>query len=195
MGHHTIRLILPFIISLAGGSSVAAADPCEGGPYAQSDASHLEPGSIPADELASVLNSWNYSHGIQFDISLVGEQLRVDITEFPSGTQLVAGLFSLLQISRLVEEEFGMLVLMDQGRGLFAVRGSEARVNGCRTLWGVATGGTPVPPMVGIMQNFVNADSQRITPIYSGAFISDVNRALDTFNQVIAPEWIHSAAS
>jgi hypothetical protein len=190
-----MRRIFPLIILSIGFGTSAAADPCEGGPYAVSGAPHLEPGSIPVAELAGVLNTWSYSQGIQFDISLVGEQLRVDITEFPPDTQLVAGLFSLLQISRLVQEDFGQLVLVDGDRGLFAFRGSEARLNGCRTLWGVEANGAVVPPMVGIMQNVVNADSQRITPAYTGAFISDVNRALDTFNQVIAPAWLYSSAS
>ena len=187
------RLFLPIAVCMISAGTIGSANPCIGGPYVPSAAPHLAPGSVPSDQLAEHLHSWDYSHGIQFDISLVGEQLRVDIIDFPGETRLVAGLFAILQISRLVEEDFGMLVLMDEGRGRFAFRGSEARTQGCRTLWGVDTTGTAIPMFIDIMRNVVDSDSQRITPAYTGYFLADINRALDTFNQVIAPEWIYSS--
>lgn len=184
---------LGFALVLAFPTSLFA-NPCEKTKYVRSSAAHLAAGSIPNDELGRHLNASNYTHGIQFDIQQVGADLRVDIIHFPQQTQLAAGLFALLQVSRLAANDFDRLVLVDDDKELFAFVGTVARENGCQTLWGVNVEGSPMPLLVGIMSAAKDLENDALLVQYSGRWLEDMNIAVGTFNEVIAPKWLFSAA-
>lgn len=182
-----LALVLAFPTSLL-------ANPCEKTKFIGSSAAHLAAGSIPNNELGDHLNASIYTHGIQFDIRQAGEDLQVDIIEFPQETQLAAGLFALLQVSRLAASEFDRLVLVDGDIELFSFAGNVARENGCQTLWGVNVEGSPMPLLVGIMSAAKDLENDALLVQYSGRWLADMNTAIGTFNEVIAPKWIYSAA-
>ncbi|QMU59032.1 MAG: hypothetical protein GKR98_13025 [Boseongicola sp.] len=175
-------------------TTTAHANPCEPHSYRPSSDPHLAAGSVPNTSLDQHLNLSQYAHGIQFDIEQDGGDLRVDIIGYPAEAQLAAGLFMLLQISRLAQDDFERLVLVEEGEEIFSLDGQIARRNGCQALWGVSTAGSPLPLFVDIMGAVKDAEGHVLIPRYSGNWLSDMNIALEAFNEAIAPEWIFSAA-
>ena len=172
----------------------AHANPCEPYTYQPSFAPHLEAGSVPKNELDEHLNASRFAHSIQFDIEQDGGDLRVDIIGYPAEAQLAAGLFMVLQVARLAQDDFERLVLVEEGKEIFAFDGQIARENGCQAVWGISTAGSPLPLFVDIMGAAKDAEGNALIPRYTGNWLSDMNIALEAFNEVIAPEWIFSAS-
>jgi hypothetical protein len=185
-------LVAALVSSLA---SSADANPCETFKYQPSSSPHLKAGSVQNNELDQHLNASKYAHGIQFDIEQNGDDLRVDLIAYPKEVQLVAGLFMLLQVARLAQDDFERLVLVDQGEAIFSFDGRTARKNGCQALWGVSAAGSPLPLLVDMMGAAQDADGIALIPKYTGSWLSDMNIALEAFNTLIAPNWIYSTAN
>ena len=172
----------------------AHANQCNNYKYNPSSLPHLQANSVPNDELGQHLNASQYSHGIKFDIESNEDNLWVDIVSYPPETQLAAGLFMLLQIGRLAEEDFNHLVLIDNSEKLFSFDGSAIRRNGCQALWGTSAAGSPMMLLVDVMAYARDAEDNLLIPRYTGNWLTNMTTALETFNTSIAPEWIFSVA-
>lgn len=172
----------------------ANASPCDNYKYNSSPLPHLQAGSIPNDELDQYLNDSQYSHGIKFEIEPSEDELRVDIVSYPPEAQLAAGLFMLLQIGRLAEEDFKRIVLIENGEEIFSFDGSAVRKNGCQALWGTSAAGSPMMLLVDVMAYAKDTEDNPLIPRYTGNWLTDMTVALEAFNTKIAPLWIFSAA-
>ncbi|OJI94523.1 hypothetical protein LY10_03475 [Planktotalea frisia] len=172
----------------------AHANQCDNYKYNSSPLPHLQASSVPNDELGQHLNASQYSHGIKFDIEPIEDDLWVDIVSYPPETQLAAGLFMLLQIGRLAEQDFKHLVLIENSEKVFSFDGLAIRRNGCKALWGTSAAGSPMMLLVDVMTYARDAEDNLLIPRYTGNWLTDMTIALETFNTSIAPEWIFSAS-
>jgi len=189
-----IRNLAASVALTFGFTAEAIANPCDGLRYQKSSAAHLEAGSVSNNKLDDHFNATRYSHGIKSDIKQIDGNLRIDIVSFPGDSQLAAGLFFILQVTRLAQDDFERVVLVEQGKEVFSFDGMVARENGCQALWGVSTAGSPLPLFVDIMGSAKDADGNALISTYTGNWLSDMNLALEAFNSEIAPAWIFNAA-
>lgn len=184
-----IKFLALAIISLLF-TKAAGADPCIDGDYTRSSEAHLKPGSIPIAQLASHLNSSPYTHGIKVSAIEDRGDLLLDIIDYPGDTPIAAGLMIILQVGRLMEESPTEIFLVDGSTRLYSFDGAVVRTNGCRSIWGTSGSGSPLPMFVDLMGNVSDMEGREVVPSYSGSWLTNMNTALEAFNEEIAPDWI-----
>jgi hypothetical protein len=178
------RALLGTILPLA--AACTSVEACDGYVTRHSTAAHLQPKAISADLLADALNSTSYSTGIRFASSRDGSKILLDITHFPTEAPEMGTIRALMQIGRLVDDDFEDLVLVDEATPLFLVSRAELRKVGCRFNWPNNTGEDPIMLMREMVSSLRRAgDDERLVTGSSAL----TNQAVAIVLNEINPLW------
>jgi hypothetical protein len=121
-------------------ASTASATDCSKWSRFSTNREYLEPLSVDSAEVGSFFSSYEHAGGVQLSSELRGDELWLDITEFPGNTTAAAAPRIVMQVGRLVKDDFKVLVLAEDQTGLFAIPEPELRRIGCQFIWGIEGG-------------------------------------------------------
>jgi hypothetical protein len=180
-----------FGILLAVASPAAA---CGEEPFFPSSAAHLEPFSVPAQEIGAWLTASPYSSGIRFASTLHGRDLRLDVTDFPDRAPEAGSIRALMQLGRVAGKGFDRPLLVDGQEVLFAVNETDLRTVGCQFIWPSNNGADPLMLMRTLIQTI--REETTGTPIQDGSEPGSVPTAIYAMMIVqdsLNPAWVASA--
>lgn len=190
-----MKNIFPFVVlaALIAPAATFATDCTAWSRFAASEA-YLKPLSLSPSEVAKALNASQYSSGLEVTTELRGRELWLDITLFPGDTPVVTGTAAIMKVGRLVDADFDLLVLSDEGTPIFSISEPVARELGCQFIWGRGGGENPIHLMRILMKKLMRYETgQPVTTGFTGHLLGDTNLALSVNNEVLAPEWAMSA--
>ncbi len=172
-------------------SATANATSCLNWPRFFSTEDYLEPLSIDVSQVGSFFSTYVHSEGIQFASEMRGNELWVDITKYPGTTTAAGALRAIMQMGRLVSDDFDTLVLADDGVGLFAISEPKLRDIGCQFIWGRKGGQNPIALMRDLFQGMEYYETrQPLSTRWNGSLLGDSNLAVTLNNEVLVPEWV-----
>lgn len=183
--------VLPFVISFLLAGNTAFANPC-GTPYFAGTLPEHEVGSVPLSNLGAFLDSFPTAEAIKFEIDIRTDELWIDVLEYPSSVTIAAASRILFIIGRIVDGEFGTLVLADDGEGIYQISESDIRAIGCQFVWGVeGRGQNPIALVRQLADNLeYYGTGQRVARRFNGSPLGDTMAALDVLNNFINPNWV-----
>lgn len=177
---------------LLGSAQTVGATDCSAWPIGSSPEAYMAPLSVPADRIGARLTE--ISDGVQVTSELKGDELWIDITEYPGDLTAAAAPRIVLQTGRLAGPGFSRLVLADGGQGVFSLSEAEARMLGCQFQWGVRGGENPIHllrEMYKAMRFYETG--QLISTNFTGSLMGDTSLALNLNNEVFLPRWVLSS--
>jgi hypothetical protein len=188
--------VLGKIVCIAGCLTIVAqgarATDCSAWPIGASSEAYMAPLSVPADRIGARL--MEISGGVQVSSELKGDELWIDITEFPGDVTAAAAPRIVMQAGRLAAPEFSLLVMSDSGRGIFSLNEADARRVGCQFQWGVEGGENPIHLLREMYKAMRFYETDRpVTTGFTGSLLGDTGLALNLNNEVFLPQWVMSA--
>jgi|JI7StandDraft_1071085.scaffolds.fasta_scaffold307921_1 hypothetical protein len=153
------------------------------------------PDSVGNDGLADFVNSGpSWTEGVKVSIEEQGDELWVDVTEYPGAASLAAAVRIAWLIGRVSSGSHQSVVFSDEGKGLYVIDETTLAHIGCRFVVEQEGGENPIV----LMREFYDAlltyeDKTRVAPEYNGSLLGDTNTALTVNNEVFVPGWVLSA--
>ena len=172
-------------------ASGALANPC-GSNYWPGTLPEHEPNSVPVSELGAFLSTFPTAEGIKFKVEIKPDELWIDVLEYPGKVSVAAASRIVFIIGRIVDGEFGSLVLADAGEGLFRISEDDIKAIGCQFVWGVeGRGQNPIA----LIRQFADAltyydTGHRVAMPFNGSLLGDTNKAMAVLNQAVNPQWV-----
>lgn len=140
------------------------------------------------------MNTSQFSSGLEITAELRARELWLDVTLFPGDAPVVTATAAIMKTGRLVDADYDLLVLSDDGTPVFSIAESVTRELGCQFIWGREGGENPIHLMRILMKNLMRYETgQPVTTGFTGHLLGDTNLALSINNEVLAPEWAMSA--
>ena len=142
--------------------------------------------------MSNFLATFPTAEGIKFEIEGKPGELWVDVLEYPGEVTVAAASRILFIIGRITDGEFGPLVLVYAGEGLFQISENDIRAIGCQFVWGVeGRGQNPIA----LLREFADAltyydTERRVALPFYGSLFGDTNKALAVLNEAINPQWV-----
>jgi hypothetical protein len=135
-----------------------------------------------------------WSDGIRLTAEEHGDDVLLDVVEFPGTTSVAATSRVVWLIGRVMETDASRVVFVDEGKQLFAIDALVLKDLGCRFVVGEEAGENPIALMREFYDGVVDAGSgKRIAPVYTGSLLGDTNAAMVANNDVFVPAWVTSA--
>lgn len=175
-------------------ATTASATDCSAWSRFSTNRAYLEPLSVDTSEVGSFFSSYKYAGGVQLSSEMRSDELWIDITEFPGDTTAAAASRIVMQIGRLVEDDFNALVLAEGQTGLFRVPEPELRRIGCQFIWGIEGGENPIALMRELFKSMEHYETGKpVSTNWNGSLLGDTTLALDINNTLFLPKWVMSA--
>lgn len=172
----------------------AGATDCSGWSIGRSTEDYLEPLSVPPRHIGAYLSASRFSDGVKFKSWMKGDELWLDITEYPGSTTAAAGPRAVMQVGRLAGPGFTRLVLADRGQGVFVFDEPDIRAIGCQFIWGREGGQNPIALLRMMYRSMKYYQSgQPVSTSFTGALLPDTSLALNIGSKVFMPGWALSA--
>jgi len=180
------------IATLIAGS--ANATDCAAWPRFSSSEAYLTPLSVEVSKVGEFFSSYEYSQGIQFTSEMRGSELWLDIVEFPGTTTAAGAPRVVMQIGRLVKDDFETLVLSEDGEGLFAISEDNLRNIGCQFIWGREGGQNPIALIRELYKQMEYYETRLpLSTRWNGSLLGDTTLAMTLNNDLVLPKWVVSA--
>lgn len=145
---------------------------------------------VPAGEIGPALAAAPSLRDLAFTSELHGRELWLDVTRFPATGRLTEVAQALLGVARLADDTFDLLVLADNGRGLFAISEPDLRAAGCSYLGAAPGVVNPLQMLHDLARGF--GDYRTGKPLatgFGGGLRADTELALSVVGDVILPQW------
>ena len=189
-----IRCLILIVAALAMLASVAKADVCPGQVWAASP-DPTPPNSVSNIDLAGYINqNSSWADGIKVSVEEHGDELWLDVTEFPGTTVVVAAQRVIWLAARLSAGHQKKLVFADGGEGVFEIDELIIKDIGCRFVIGQQSGENPIA----LLREFYDAldyyhTGLRVAPPFNGSLLGDTSTAMAVNNDIFIPKWVLSA--
>lgn len=149
---------------------------------------------VPAGEVGRAMSAAASLKGLAFTSELRGRELWLDVTRFPATGRLTEVAHALLIVANLTDDSFNLLVLADEGRGLFAISEPDLRAAGCLFLHAAPGAANPLQLLHDLARGL--GDYRSGAPLatgFGGGLRNDTELALSVVGDVILPQWALSA--
>lgn len=184
--------LLAIAFCVAAGAS--RADACAARRLPMSAFALPGPAFVPAGEVGPALAAASSLGDLAFASELRGRELWLDVTRFPATARLTEVAQALLGVAHLADDTFDLLVLADDGQGLFAITEPDLRAAGCRYLGAAPGVASPLYLLHDLARGFGDyRTGEPLAPGFGAGFRDDTELALSVVGDVILPQWALSA--
>lgn len=188
-----MRLLQAISLAYFSSASIALAAECPGQMFSAT-IEKTEPTSVGVREIPAFLAAASWSDGVKLSASQEGEEVWLDVIEFPGTTSVAAAPRIVWLIGRVINTDAKTVVFADKGKALFSIDMITLKDIGCRFVVGEDTGENPIALMREFYDSVVYYGSnRRIAPAYTGSLLGDTGSAMTANNEVFVPKWIMSA--
>ena len=186
---------LPFAVGIAYicGTSLAPAEGCPGQVFSGKN-DLTKPSSVMVSSIPEFVESASWSDGIRVTASEQGDDVLLDVVEFPGTTSVAAAARVVWLIGRVMDTDAKKVVFVDEDEPLFAIDAAVLKNIGCRFVIGEEAGENPIALMREFYDAVVHsASGKRIAPVFTGSLLGDTSAAMVVNNEVFVPGWVMSA--
>lgn len=186
---------LPFAVGIAYicGTSLALAEGCPGQVFSGKN-ELTKPSSVRVADIPGFVESASWSDGIRVTALEHGDDVLLDVVEFPGTTSVAAASRVVWLIGRVMDTDAKNVVFVDKSESLFAIDAVVLKNIGCRFVIGEAAGENPIALMREFYDAVVySASGKRIAPVFTGSLLGDTSTAMVANNEVFVPGWVASA--
>ena len=183
----TIALVA---ISFCVAAGASRADACAAWRLATSASAPPGHAFVPAGDVGPALSAASSLGDLAFESELRGRELWLDVTRFPATGRLTEVAQALLGVAQLADDSFDLLVLADNGQGIFAIAEPDLRAAGCPYLGAAPGVANPLRLLHDLARGFGDYRTGKpLAPEFGGGFRADTELALSVVGDMILPRW------
>lgn len=188
-------ILVAAILTAFVGQAHASSDICPSFEF-KGRASNIEVSSVPASEIDNFVERSDFSDGFRTKTIVKGDELWIDIVEYPGTTTAAAATRIAFIIGRAIKGSPEKIVFADGDKAVFSVPSIKLKDIGCQFSFGEEGGENPIALMREFFSSMTKVDTGKsFSEVFTGNLFADTNSAFMINNEFFVKDWVLSAVN